>query len=190
MTAGRIFSCTLLAAIAALALASCSKSQSSDANTAPTIAPGIYGNVAMSGETGDLGGIELNLPQGSLSEQVEFTQCEGWCNHVERLPVRQGFGGISFVYSQSGASGPAATIAVQPAADGVSLTVDWGNGPQTYALKRLQQPFGLNVAKEAMAGGDGSQAMAGTEHQPPAMMPPVPAAPPSPQPVAVIPPRP
>jgi hypothetical protein len=112
----------------------------------PTIAPGLYGNVQMSGETGDLGGMELSLPQGSDSATAEFVFCEGWCNTVEQPQVRRGLGGVAFTirYAERDTD-----ISVQPAgANAVTVSVDWGNGLQQYQLPRIARPFGLDVARD------------------------------------------
>ncbi len=111
----------------------------------PTIAPGIYGDVRMSGETGDLGGIELSLPQGSDSRSVDFVHCEGWCNAVEQRPVRRGLGGVAFSVQQG-----EQTIDLSVRPDGpraVVVSVDWGSGLQQRRLPRIDREFGLNVAR-------------------------------------------
>jgi hypothetical protein len=111
----------------------------------PTIAPGIYGDVRMSGETGDLGGIELSLPQGSNSRSVDFVHCEGWCNAVEQRPVRRGLGGVAFNVRQGERT---IDLSVQP--DGpraVIVSVDWGNGLEQRRLPRIEREFGLDVAR-------------------------------------------
>jgi hypothetical protein len=111
----------------------------------PTIAPGIYGDVRMSGETGDLGGVELSLPQGSDSRMVDFVYCEGWCNAVEQRPVRRGLGGVAFSVQRGEQT---IDLSVQP--DGpraVIVSVDWGNGLQRRRLPRIDREFGLNVAR-------------------------------------------
>jgi hypothetical protein len=115
----------------------------------PTIAPGIYSDVRMSGETGDLGGMELKLDQGSDSREIEFVFCEGWCNTVERSPVRRGLGGLSFALTYGEQQ---IDVTVQPAgADAVTVNVDFGGGMQQRRLRRVQEEFGLDVARNNQA---------------------------------------
>ena len=111
----------------------------------PAISPGIYGDVEMSGETGDLGGMELSLPQGSDSSSVVFVHCEGWCNAVDERPVRRGLGGVAFSVEQGERT---IDLSVQP--DGpraVIVSVDWGSGLEQRRLPRIEREFGLNVAR-------------------------------------------
>lgn len=135
--------------LVAATLAACSGGNDAEGNAAPQIAPGIYSNVVASAGSSDLSGIELFLPQGSNSDQVEFTRCDGRCTLAAQLPIRQGFGGISFDHPGSSASGHAATMAVQPAVNAITLTVDWGDGLQTYELQRVDRRFGLNGSSQS-----------------------------------------
>ena len=75
-----------LAAAASLACAA-------SATAAPVIAPGIYGNVRVSRETGDLGGIELEI---RALGQVETVLCEGWCNETYKSRYRESGGVITY----------------------------------------------------------------------------------------------
>lgn len=133
----------------ALCLTACGQSYTEKQAAAlaeePTIVPGIYSDVRMSGETGDLGGLEIRLDQGSDSRAVEFVHCEGWCNAVERRPVRRGLGGLAFFVPQDDRT---IDLTVQP--DGpraVIVSVDWGSGLEQRRLPRIDREIGLNVAR-------------------------------------------
>jgi hypothetical protein len=137
--------------LAGLMLAGCGQSfeekQAEALAAEPVIAPGIYSDVEMSGETGDLGGLELKLDQGSASREVEFVYCEGWCNRVERRLVRRGLGGLSFAMPYASR---AIDVTVQPAgANAVTVSVDFGNGNgmEQRRLTRINEEFGLSVAR-------------------------------------------
>jgi hypothetical protein len=111
----------------------------------PTMAPGIYSDVRMSGETGDLGGMELSLPQGSASREIEFVLCEGWCNTVERQPLRRGLGGVAFSMRYAERT---VDVTVQPAGnDAVTVSADFGGGLEQRRLRRVAREFGLSTAR-------------------------------------------
>jgi hypothetical protein len=113
----------------------------------PVISPGIYSSVTMSEQTGDLGGMEISLPQGSDTKIAEFVHCKGWCNSVERPNVRRGLGGISFTVTDMERD---ITYSVQPAgAQAITISVDWGvgEGLKDYKLMRVKKKLGLDVAR-------------------------------------------
>ena len=98
--------------------------------TAGPPTPGIYGNVELSEESGDLGGAELALIGSGADARVELVICEGWCNAIITAPVRLSGGDYVFEYSeelydQNGALSEthryeALAMAID---DGISLTV-------------------------------------------------------------------
>ncbi len=113
----------------------------------PRITPGIYSDVRLNPEAGDLGGMELYLDQGSTSTEVQFVHCYGWCNQVQRVAVRRGLNGVYFDASDFLGS-QTTTFTVQP--DGpsaVTITVDWGSGVQSRRLPLADREFGLDVAR-------------------------------------------
>lgn len=137
------------------------------------IPAGVYGNVELGDESGDLGGIELFLDRGSESEAVEFVLCEGWCGEVEKHPLRRGLNGVSFAIDHGGRT---TDILVGPAGpDAVELSVDWGNGLESYRLPRIAREFGLEVARGEAHRRD-VPAVDAAPPMPPA--PPVPSSPP------------
>jgi hypothetical protein len=123
---------------------------------AQTVAPGIYGDVSSSVETGDLGGVELELIGTGADARVELVVCEGWCNYIHRAPVSFTSDGFTFSYVERYTdlerkpSGSATfnAVAVRKG-DGLSLTIT-NPGPPTYSftqnLPLIDQRFGLDVA--------------------------------------------
>lgn len=111
-----------------------------------TIAPGYYGNVAIGEESGDPGGYEIHLPQGSDSSSAEFAICQGDCSVVTVEP-RRGLGGISFVVpGQAGA--PELLYALRPEDRGLELVIS-GDGAteESQRLQRIEGPAGIAIAK-------------------------------------------
>jgi hypothetical protein len=111
---------------------------------ADAIPAGVYSNVRLSDESGDLSGYELKLAQGSDSPVVEFVHCEGWCNAVRTAPVRRGLNGVFFEIVEGDRRVP---VAVERGAGGVVVNVDWGNGLETVPLVKVEREFGLQVAR-------------------------------------------
>lgn len=112
---------------------------------ADAIPAGIYSNVSFNDESGDLGGMELSLPQGSDSGTAEFTNCEGTCGRVDTVVIRRGLNGVFFEMPDYG--GKPVMIAVEKNGSGVSLNVDWETGMQTYRLAKVEREWGLRVAR-------------------------------------------
>ncbi len=119
-------------------------------------APGVYGDVMLSAETGDLGGAELELIGSGADARVELVICEGWCNAVIKAPVRWSGDDLFFAYSeelydQDGALSETRRYEAlaTPIEDGISLTVvpdDPAADPYTFLLPRIAERFGLAVA--------------------------------------------
>ena len=80
----------LVLPLAALASAACAKPMS----------PGVYGNVSYSAESGDLGGMELQLTGTGAGERVEFVFCEGWCSASHTEPITPTAHGFAFDYAE------------------------------------------------------------------------------------------
>ena len=119
-------------------------------------APGVYGNVELSAETGDLGGAELELIGMGADARVELVICEGWCNAVLEAPARTSGDDIFIEYSEDLYDEDGAVSETRryealatPIEDGISLTVvpqDPAADPWTYFLPRIPERFGLAVA--------------------------------------------
>lgn len=130
----------------ALLLSGCGESvdEVRKANAAADAIPaGIYSNVRLGDESGDLSGYELKLAQGSESATIEFVHCEGGCNAVQTLPVRRGLNGVFFEIVEGHQRVP---VAVERSASGVMVNVDWGDGLESVPLVKVEREYGLQVA--------------------------------------------
>ena len=56
--------------------------------------------MALSEESGDLGGTELELIGLGADARVEFVVCEGWCNAIRKAPVRSTPNGLEFSHNE------------------------------------------------------------------------------------------
>jgi hypothetical protein len=132
--------------LAAIASAACAK----------PIAPGVYGNVRYSPESGDLGGIELQLAGTGEAARVEFVLCEGWCGPSHTAPITLKENGFAFDYAEQYVDehGPPAPsqgmhVYVSPAGTGLDVTVTPVDSPGAVVrmrLKPLKGRYGLAVA--------------------------------------------
>ena len=119
-------------------------------------APGIYSNVTLSEESGDLGGAELELIGTGADARVEFVLCEGWCNEILRAPVTFTPDGFGFSYTphwfdENGepVAGPTYHAEVERKGSGVTITITQTDTPDSffgYVLRPIEQRFGLDVA--------------------------------------------
>jgi hypothetical protein len=117
------------------------------------VEPGIYGNVVMSGETGDLGGMELELIGSGADARVEYVYCEGWCNSVHKAPVDFTDDGFAFQYvDQYEGPGPVSErfdVKAVRLDNGLRVTVTPASNPDqafSRTLPRIKSRFGLSVA--------------------------------------------
>ncbi len=121
-------------------------------------APGVYGNIVMSEETGDLGGAELELIGTGTDARVEFVLCEGWCNEIFRAPVTFTADGFDFSYvqhffDQDGRPAESRTfhVEVDRKRAGVSVKITPADDPEwsfAYVLEPIPKRFGLYVASD------------------------------------------
>ena len=120
------------------------------------VAPGIYGNVTLNEESGDLGGVELELIGTGANARIEWVLCEGWCNTIRRAPVQLTPDGFTCSYveeyvDQDGHPADSKTfdaVAVRTEA-GVTMTITSADEPQwsfSYDLEPIDKRFGLDVA--------------------------------------------
>jgi hypothetical protein len=70
------------------------------ATSASPISSGVYGNVSYGAESGDLGGIELQLTGTGADARVEFVFCEGWCSVSHTEPITPTEHGFAFDYAE------------------------------------------------------------------------------------------
>jgi hypothetical protein len=121
---------------------------------------GLYGNVRMSPQTGDLGGQEIRFFADPQSGQpmVEFVDCEGWCNATYIAPLNDGGSHYWFEYKEKYYDGEDNVVEegrrrYQLTFRGKTLILS-GSFPDCtectsmgpYRLKRLKSSFGIAVA--------------------------------------------
>ncbi len=139
-----------MGAAAVVLLAGCG--QSAEERRAETlasdrkIAPGTYSNVTMIDESGEPGGFEIALPQGSDTRSAEFAICVGECVLLTVRP-RRGLGGITFAL-QPDPNASEQVFAMRPEAGGIDLVIS-GGGPEDeqFRLERIDAPVGIAIAK-------------------------------------------
>lgn len=120
---------------------------------------GIFSNVQLSPETGDLGGLEIELHTDGPDPYALVVFCEGWCNQAYRVPVKLGGSSFSFSFTEQLVDASGAPVAddhytVKGRLAGRSLRVELLlNGNRWSApLKRLKTRFGLDVARPPTDG--------------------------------------
>lgn len=111
------------------------------------IAPGIYGNVEFSADTGDLGGIEIEIHSGP-DRIVDITVCEGWCEYAYRVTYEELMGTIYFQIGDTGF--PPRKFRVSANGKDVLIEEDKELAVYKYRLKRQKMRFGLSVAEDSM----------------------------------------
>jgi hypothetical protein len=119
---------------------------------------GLYSDVSMSRESGDLGGMEIRFYDVDGRHMAEFVMCEGWCNksyHVELTRDGQGF---RFGYGETLEDEDGKVVAgsrfdfiIQPKGRKLQIMLEvMQEGSKVVIdkrlLKRSKQPFGLDVA--------------------------------------------
>jgi hypothetical protein len=122
---------------------------------------GLYGNVRMSEQTGDLGGQEIRFftDPKTARPMVEFVSCEGWCNSAYTVPLLRDSIGYMFEYTEkytdatTGAPSDSITIRYRVKQKGkrIILTGTFSSctecdplGP--FTLKPLKHSIGIDVA--------------------------------------------
>jgi hypothetical protein len=118
---------------------------------------GLYSNVRMSKQTGDLGGMEARFYEDGVQHMVEFVWCEGWCNETFSVPVtRVPEGGFTFSYFQRFSDGSVEegqTMRFVAWLEGKAMRISAWQGEeelnyegQPQRLKPVKVPFGITVA--------------------------------------------
>lgn len=111
------------------------------------IEPGIYGNVEFSADTGDLGGIEIEIHSGP-NRIVDITVCEGWCEYAYQVTYEELMGTIYFQIGNTGF--PPRKFRVSAKGKNVLIEEDQDFAAYKYRLKRQKMRFGLSVAEDSM----------------------------------------
>ncbi len=117
----------------------------------------------MSGETGDLGGMEIRFYDERARHMVEFVWCEGWCNETFKVPVvRTKDGKYAFSYFQRYADGgvdAGVTMRFVAWFEAEKLRVSAWQGQQKLdhdgrpqTLRRAEAPYGITVATSGSEG--------------------------------------
>lgn len=127
----------------------------------PAFPEGLFGNVELSEVTGDLGGFEVRFYTDPESHKpmAEFTLCEGWCNTVHTSEVVREGNGFAFsheeevTYSDGTSARQLVRYRVVPAGGRLKVSVAWQDGAfsDPWRIKRLGEPWGLDVAKAETA---------------------------------------
>jgi hypothetical protein len=123
------------------------------------IAPGIYSDVRMSEQTGDLGGIEIKILGGKDSGWADVVYCQGWCNTVDRTKIVREMNGYRVDYresyfemddkgNRSNETVMVTPMHLRPTAKGLMVTHGEGEDRRTRVLKRKKNEFGLDVARK------------------------------------------
>jgi hypothetical protein len=124
---------------------------------------GLYGNVDVSEQTGDLGGFEVRFytDPATGKPMAEFVLCEGWCNTVVTAEVTRTVQGFAFshvetleAYDDGGNHAPQNYLVeyqVIPAGKGWKLRLLYDGTDVTqgklWRIKPLDRPFGIDVAR-------------------------------------------
>ncbi len=129
----------------------------------PPFPQGLYGNVELSSESGDLGGFEVRFytDPATGKPMAEFTLCEGWCDTVNTAEVTHTEDGFAFShvetlegYDDNGTlveSDHLVAYQLTRAGKGwkVGITYDGDDvtAGEPWRIMPLKQPFGLEVAR-------------------------------------------
>lgn len=118
---------------------------------------GLYSEVSMHEETGDLLGMEARFFEQDGFHMVEFVWCEGWCNETRTIPVTRGPDEFSFSYVQIFSDGQSETgVKMRFIATlvGKRLRIAAWQGDEKldgygapHLLRRARQPYGISVAR-------------------------------------------
>lgn len=124
---------------------------------------GIYGNVELSEESGDLSGFEVHFFEDGGKRMAEFVMCEGWCNRAYLAEVTREDDAFRFSHVEKlytfGESGPTpieshlVEYSVVRSGDGFMYKMTYDGEPialnsDLSSLSLRKEPFGLEVAKK------------------------------------------
>ncbi|MFO6447625.1 hypothetical protein ACLBKU_10820 [Erythrobacter sp. NE805] len=124
----------------------------------PPFPQGLYGDVALGEESGDLGGFEVRFFVDEAGRRMaEFTLCEGWCNIAYTAEVtREGegfvFGHVEVLESSNGTR-EEHRVGYRVVPRGRALLVTYiydgepFNAAAPWRIAPRRKPFGLTVAR-------------------------------------------
>jgi hypothetical protein len=119
---------------------------------------GLYSDVRMSPESGDLGGMEIRFYEAEGWHMAEFVMCEGWCNKSYHVELTRDGAGFRFGYGEElqdedgkPVAGQRYDFIVRPKGRKLQIMMEvmQEGKPEIIdrrLLKRRKQPFGLDVA--------------------------------------------
>jgi hypothetical protein len=119
----------------------------------PSALSGIFSDIQMNYETGDLGGLEIEIHPQERSPYALIVLCEGWCNQAYQVPIK--INGRNFdlalsepYFDKSGKLVGKDRYRVHGRLIGQALIAElrWEFGRESYRLMRRKTRFGLNVA--------------------------------------------
>jgi hypothetical protein len=115
------------------------------------IAPGIYSSVSESPNTGDLGGLEVEIGKAG---QIETVLCEGWCNETDRTTYARRGGSIVYdLHMRSVEPGGRITVdtlKVELRPSGRNVLAKVQGDERWRVLKPRPRLYGLSIAHDNM----------------------------------------
>lgn len=114
--------------------------------TEPAPVSGVYSNISTSGETGDMGGVEMEVRALGPSPTVIFTRCEGGCYGGKTWPATISGDTISFSvtddwFDENGGLSSQTTTRYQGRLQGDTLLLTSPDDPELGAtLRRVPNP--------------------------------------------------
>jgi len=123
---------------------------------------GVFSDITMSAETGDLGGLEIELHAERPNPYALVVSCEGWCGLYHRVPLRLTGTRFSFAFSEQlvDSSGKPAGVdryridgrlVGRMLVGSLELNTQGRSVRRRFHLQRRARQFGLSVARPASA---------------------------------------
>lgn len=128
----------------------------------PPFPKGLYGNVGLGEESGDLGGFEVRFYTDAAGRPMaEYVLCEGWCNSIDTAEVTREGRGFAFAHVEVIETGDGTReerrVSYRLVPSGRSFKVTYAydgevlNEDDPWRILPLAKPWGLGVAREEMA---------------------------------------
>lgn len=114
---------------------------------------GLYSNIDLSPETGDLGGFEIEIHADEVQPYVLFADCAGWCNSYYRVPLKLDRDGFEFSYAELTCSEAGSLQLAEPRRMHARVSGEYlilvdreEPGAGRWVLKAAADRFGLEIA--------------------------------------------